>query len=39
MKKPLKGRHFLPDTEVIAAALDGQSSDFFEWLSKVITAG
>ena len=32
MKKQLKGRHFLSDAEVIAAAetwLDGQASDFF----------
>jgi len=35
----LKGRHFLSDAEVIAAAetwLDGQPSEFFfEWLAKV----
>jgi len=33
----LKGRHFLSDMEVIAAAetwLDGQPSEFFEWLAK-----
>jgi len=38
MKKQLKGRHFSFDAEVIAAAetwLDGQLSEFFEWLTKV----
>ena len=39
LKKQLKGRHFLSDAEVIAAAetrLDGQPSEFFfEWLAKV----
>ena len=39
MKKQLKGRHFLSDVEVIAAAetwLVGQPSVlFFEWLAKV----
>jgi hypothetical protein len=36
LKKQLKGRHFLSDVEVIAAAetwLDGQPSDFFFFLS------
>ena len=34
-KKLLKGRHFLSDVEVIAAAtwLDGQPSDFFFWVA------
>ena len=34
----MKGRHFSSDAEVIAVAetwLDGQASDFFEWLAKV----
>jgi len=39
----LKGRHFSPDAEVIAAVdtwLDGQSSEFFfEWLVKVRAMG
>jgi len=39
MKKQLKGRHFLSDSEVTAAAetwLDGQLSEFFfEWRAKV----
>ena len=39
LKKQLKGRHFLSDAEVIAAAetwLDGQRSELFsEWLAKV----
>jgi len=38
LKKQLKGRHFSPDAEVIAAAetwLDGQPSEFLlEWLAK-----
>ena len=37
-KKQLKGRHFSSDAEVTAAAetwLDGQPSEFFEWLAKV----
>ena len=35
LKKKLKVRNFSSDSEVIVAAetwLDGQSSDFFEWL-------
>jgi len=42
LKKQLKVRHFSSDVEVIAAAetwLDGQSSDFFEWLAKVKATG
>ena len=43
LKEQLKGRHFSPDGEVIAAAetwLDGQRSDFFfEWLAKVRATG
>ena len=39
LKKQLKGRHFLSDTEVIAAVetrSDGQTSEFcFEWFAKV----
>ena len=41
-KKQLKGRHFSSDAEVIAAAetwLDGQPSEFFEWLAKVRATG
>jgi histone-lysine N-methyltransferase SETMAR len=42
-KKQLKGRHFLSDTEVIAAAetwLDGQPPEFFfECLAKVRATG
>jgi len=42
LKKQLKGRHFLSDTKVIAAAetwLDRQPSEFFEWLAKVRATG
>jgi len=42
LKKQLKGRHFSSDAEVIFAAetcLDGQTSDFFEWLAKVRATG
>jgi len=42
LKKQLKVRHFSSDAEVIAAAetwLDGQTSDFFEWLAKVRATG
>jgi len=43
LKKKLKGRHFLSNAEVIAAAetwLDGQPSEFFfEWLAKVRAMG
>ena len=42
LTKQLKGRHFSSDAEVIAAAetwLDGQISDFFEWLAKVRATG
>jgi len=42
LTKQLKGRHFSSDAEVIAAAetwLDGQASEFFEWLAKVRTTG
>jgi len=38
LKNQLKGRHFLSDEEVIAAAetwLDGQISEFCEWLTNV----
>jgi len=38
LKNQLKGRHFSSDEEVIAAAetcLDGQISEFFEWLTNV----
>ena len=41
-EKKLKGRHFSSDAEVIAAAetcLDGQISEFLEWLAKVIATG
>jgi len=41
-KKRLEGRHFSSDAEVIAAAktwLDGQTSEFFEWLAKVRAIG
>jgi len=34
----LKGRHFSSDEKVIATAetwLDGQPSDFFEWLTNL----
>ena len=37
-----KGRHFLSYAEVIAATetwLDGQPSEFFEWLAKVRATG
>jgi len=43
LKKQLKGRHFLSDAKVIAAAetwLDGQFSEIlFEWLAKVRAMG
>ena len=42
LKKQLKIGHFSSDAEVIAAAetrLDGQFSDFFEWLAKVGATG
>ena len=42
LKKQLNGSHFSPDADVIAATeawLDGQHSDFFEWLAKVIATG
>jgi histone-lysine N-methyltransferase SETMAR len=43
LKKLLTGRHFSPDTEVIAATdtwLDEQPSEFsFEWLAKVRATG
>jgi len=42
LTKQLIGRHFLSDAEVIAAAetwLDGQTSDFFEWFTKVRATG
>ena len=42
LKKQLKGRHFLSNTWVIAAAetwLDGQTSEFFEWLAEVRAKG
>jgi histone-lysine N-methyltransferase SETMAR len=42
LKEQLKGHHFLSNTVVIAAAdnwLDGQHSDFFEWLAKVRAKG
>ena len=42
LKKHLKDRYFSSDAEVIAAAetwLNGQTSDFFEWLAKVIATG
>ena len=38
LKKQLKGHHFSFDAEVIVAEetwLDGQTSEFFEWLAKV----
>jgi len=41
-EKKLKGRHFSSDAEFTAAAetwLDGQPSDFFEWLAKVSATG
>jgi hypothetical protein len=37
-KKQLKGHHFSSNKEIIPAVgtwLDGQTSDFFEWLAKV----
>jgi len=40
--KQLKGRHFSSDAEVIFAAqtcLDGQYSEFFEWLAIVRAKG
>jgi len=42
LEKQLKGHHFSSDAEVIAAAetwLDGQCSDFFEWLANVRATG
>jgi len=42
LKKQLKGRHFLSDAEIITATetwLDGQTSEFFEWLAKVRAMG
>jgi len=43
LKNQLKGRHFLSDAEVIAAAetwFDEQPSEFFfEWLAKVRATG
>ena len=42
LKKQLEGHHFSSDAEVIATAktwLDGQTSDFFEWLAKVRATG
>jgi len=42
LKKQLKCCHFSSYEEVIAAAetcLDGQISEFFEWLAKVIATG
>jgi len=42
LKKELKCRHFSSGAEVIAAAetwLDGQTSEFFEWLAKDRTTG
>jgi len=41
-KKQLQGRHSSSDAEVIAAVetwLDGQPSDFFEWLANVRATG
>jgi len=41
-KKQFEARHFSSDAEVIADAetwLDGQHSDFFEWLAKVRATG
>jgi len=41
-KKQLNGCHFSSDADVIAAVeigLDGQLSDFFEWLAKVRATG
>ena len=41
-KKQLRVRHFSSDTEVIVATktrLDGQHSEFFEWLAKVRAKG
>jgi len=41
-KKHLKGRHASSEEEVIADAetsLDGQNSEFFEWLAKVRATG
>jgi len=38
LKKQLKGRHFSSDAEVIVSVetwLNGQPSEFFEWLAKV----
>jgi len=42
LKKQLKVRHFSSDADIIAAAetwLDGQYSNFFEWLAKVRATG
>ena len=42
LKKQLKSCHFSSDAEVIAAAetwLDGQPSEFFEWLAEVRATG
>jgi hypothetical protein len=42
LKTQLKVRHVSSDTEAIAAAetcLDGQTSEFFEWLVNVISVG
>jgi len=42
LKKQLKGLHFSSEAEVISAAetwLDGQVSNFFEWLAKVTATG
>jgi len=42
LKKQLKCRHFSSEAEVIAAAetwLNGNASEFFEWLAKVIATG
>jgi histone-lysine N-methyltransferase SETMAR len=42
LKKQLTGSHFYSQTEVIAAVetwLDGQNTDFFEWLSNVRATG
>ena len=41
-QKTIERSHFSSDAEVIAAAetwLDGQSSEFFEWLAKVTATG
>jgi len=41
LKKQLKGRHFSSDAVIAAAEnwLDGQTSDFFDWLAKVRATG